>query len=247
MFVKSRRTLCEVESATLEMNTLSKSEVQDKEKVTPEQDQLPFNDKDSSEKDVVKISLSKLPVLNEERAFVLPTEAVEEVCKHDVATQLYQTLTNVLNVYAGLAKATLARIIVFNRRRAGEVSKKPLKGFNERDSILSMMMLLSARASSKRKLCSHFSRVEIRGKRGRKVAVLPLTHMAHALTLLVSKRSECECWKTNVIVCQTQLPESLQGAKTPSECMQVNAELRIQNFSDQLNCASRGYSLANPT
>ncbi|KAL1250797.1 hypothetical protein QQF64_018593 [Cirrhinus molitorella] len=85
-------TLCEVESATLEMNTLSKSEVQDKEKVTPEKDQLPFNDQDSSEKDVVKISPVKVPVLNEKQSFCAPTEAVEEVCKHKVVTSAISSM-----------------------------------------------------------------------------------------------------------------------------------------------------------
>ncbi|KAF0044101.1 hypothetical protein F2P81_003259 [Scophthalmus maximus] len=36
--------------------------------------------------------------------------------------------------YAQLAKVTLAQIIVFNRRRAGEVSKMRLKSFHERDN-----------------------------------------------------------------------------------------------------------------
>ncbi|KAK2905452.1 hypothetical protein Q8A67_007251 [Cirrhinus molitorella] len=112
-------TLCEVESATLEMNTLSKSEVQDKEKVlvvvmfvsvsdpsvlmhssicaaseglekvTPEKDQLPFNDQDSSEKDISPV---KVPVLNEKQSFCAPTEAVEEVCKHKVVTSAISSM-----------------------------------------------------------------------------------------------------------------------------------------------------------
>ncbi|RXN17384.1 hypothetical protein ROHU_026953 [Labeo rohita] len=44
-------TLKEVEPPTLEINTLSQSEVQDVEKVTPERDQLSLEGQDSVEKD----------------------------------------------------------------------------------------------------------------------------------------------------------------------------------------------------
>lgn len=102
--------------------------------------------------------------------------------------------------YAELAKATLARIIVFNRRRAGEVSKMPLKGFNERDSTNLHDDVAMGLSKFEQKLCSHFSRVEIRGKRGRKVAVLLSPEMVEALTLLVSKRSECGVLDSNVFL-----------------------------------------------
>ncbi|KTF74808.1 hypothetical protein cypCar_00044529 [Cyprinus carpio] len=90
--------------------------------------------------------------------------------------------------YAELGKATLARIIVFNRRRAGEVSKMLLKGFNERDGTSLHEDVAMGLSKFEQKLCSHFSRVEIRGKRGRKVAVLLSPDMVDALTLLVSSR-----------------------------------------------------------
>ncbi|XP_073668156.1 uncharacterized protein [Paramisgurnus dabryanus] len=99
--------------------------------------------------------------------------------------------------YAALAKATLARMIVFNRRRAGEVSKMQLKSFQERDSTSLHDDVALGLSRFEQKLCSHFSRVEIRGKRGRKVAVLLSPDMVDALTLLVRRRSECEVQDTN--------------------------------------------------
>ncbi|MEQ2213847.1 hypothetical protein XENOCAPTIV_022090, partial [Xenoophorus captivus] len=41
------------------------------------------------------------------------------------------------------------------------------------------------------KLCSYFERVELKGKIGKKVAVLLTPEMTSALNLLVEKRSEC--------------------------------------------------------
>ncbi|XP_028275106.1 serine/threonine-protein kinase PAK 1 isoform X25 [Parambassis ranga] len=94
-------------------------------------------------------------------------------------------------VYGELCKATLAKIILFNRRRGGEVAKMRLKGFLERDTTALHKDVASGLTKFEQKLCNHFSRVEIRGKRGRKVAVLLSPDMVDALTHLISKRTEC--------------------------------------------------------
>ncbi|KAL7846086.1 hypothetical protein AOLI_G00242780 [Acnodon oligacanthus] len=64
--------------------------------------------------------------------------------------------------YAKLAKTTLARIIVFNGRRAGEVSKMQLKSFQERDKTLLHEDVAVGLSPFEQKLCSHFCRVEIK-------------------------------------------------------------------------------------
>ncbi|CAM4573854.1 unnamed protein product [Leuciscus chuanchicus] len=79
--------------------------------------------------------------------------------------------------YTDLAKATLVQTIVFNRRRAGEVSKMHLKNFIERDKSPLHVDVSLGLTQFEKKLCEHFTRVEIRGKRGRKVAVLQTPHM----------------------------------------------------------------------
>ncbi|XP_028271116.1 uncharacterized protein LOC114444039 isoform X1 [Parambassis ranga] len=94
-------------------------------------------------------------------------------------------------VYGELCKAALAKIILFNRRRGGEVAKMRLKGFLERDTTALHKDVASGLTKFEQKLCNHFSCVEIRGKRGRKVAVLLSPDMVDALTHLISKRTEC--------------------------------------------------------
>ncbi len=102
--------------------------------------------------------------------------------------------------YADLAKATLAQAIVFNRRRAGEVSKMRLKNFTERDTSPLHDDVSLGLTKFEKKLCEHFSRVEIRGKRGRKVAVLLTPGMVESLNLLVNNRMECGVHDTNIFL-----------------------------------------------
>lgn len=63
-----------------------------------------------------------------------------------------------------LVKATLAGIIVFNPQRADEVSKMLLKRFQERDSTSLHDDVSLGFSRFEQTLCSHFCRVEIRGK-----------------------------------------------------------------------------------
>ncbi len=91
--------------------------------------------------------------------------------------------------YSSVARTTLTKIVLFNRRRVGEVSKMKLKNFLERDcSFTQKEMNLS---EYEQKLCMYFERVELKGKRGRKVAVLLSPEMTKSLNLMIMKREEC--------------------------------------------------------
>ncbi|XP_024119917.1 uncharacterized protein LOC112141094 isoform X9 [Oryzias melastigma] len=93
--------------------------------------------------------------------------------------------------YSELCKVTMAKVILFNRRRGGEVSKMTLCGFQERDSSALHKDIAFGLTKFERHLCQHFSRVELRGKRGRKVAVLLSPDMVNAITRLTEKRADC--------------------------------------------------------
>lgn len=117
-----------------------------------------------------------------------------------------------IQTYAQLAKVTLAQIIVFNRRRAGEVSKMRLKTFCERNITNLREDVAMGLSKTEQRLCNYFTRIEIVGRRGRKVAGLFTPSMIEALSLLVSKRAECEICATNVFfVCKTKINKLLQG------------------------------------
>ncbi|XP_056088670.1 uncharacterized protein LOC130087901 [Rhinichthys klamathensis goyatoka] len=94
--------------------------------------------------------------------------------------------------YAELAKVTLAQVIIFNRRRAGEVSKMTLECFRKRDQTELHDDIAVSLSPFEQKMAKHFSRVEIMGKKGRKVAILLNPELVRAIKLLVDKRDACE-------------------------------------------------------
>lgn len=94
--------------------------------------------------------------------------------------------------YAELCKVTLAQVIIFNRRRAGEVSKMTLECFRKRDQTELHDDIAVGLSPFEKKMSKHFSRVEIMGKKGRKVAILLNPDLVKAIQLLVDKRDACE-------------------------------------------------------
>ncbi|XP_013885514.1 uncharacterized protein LOC106533655 [Austrofundulus limnaeus] len=93
--------------------------------------------------------------------------------------------------WAELAKITLCEVIIFNRRREGEVSKMSLNAFTLRDTSVTHPDVELALSELEKKLCKHFQRIEIRGKRGRKVPVLLTPDMVSSMELLVQNRRTC--------------------------------------------------------
>lgn len=108
-----------------------------------------------------------------------------------------------------------------------------------------------------KKLCQHFRRVEIRGKRGRKVPVLLTPAMQQALDLLVGKRQECEvplentflfarpcaltcyrgsdCLRHFAKACGAKSPESLTSTKLRKQTGTLSQVLNLSNTElDQL-------------
>ncbi|XP_047658877.1 uncharacterized protein LOC113659136 [Tachysurus fulvidraco] len=102
--------------------------------------------------------------------------------------------------WAEVAKVTLCQVILFNRRREGEVSKLSLTAFTLRDTSLTHPDVELALTDLEKKLCKHFQRIEIKGKRGRKVPVLLTPNMVTSMELLVKTRSNCDVPDENVFM-----------------------------------------------
>lgn len=101
------------------------------------------------------------------------TDDVTKFNKHldktaESATAALKKDTTVQN-YSSLAKAALTKIVLFNRRRVGEVSKIKLRNFLERNKETNTLDELGL-SESEKKLCNYFEHVELKGKRHRKVA-----------------------------------------------------------------------------
>lgn len=99
--------------------------------------------------------------------------------------------------YAALAKVTLCQVILFNRRREGEVSRMTLRNFEDRDMSKLNDDISTGLTEVEKRLCEQFTRVELKGKKGRKVAVILTPDMTANLSLLIRKREECEVIESN--------------------------------------------------
>ncbi|XP_029365904.1 uncharacterized protein LOC115048523 isoform X2 [Echeneis naucrates] len=140
-----------------------------------------------------------------------------------------------VETYAVLAKVILARTIIFNRRKPGEVSAIKLKSFMQRkmSNVLDGMDI--SVSDLERAMCRLFARVDIRGSCGRLVPVILKPSFVSAMELLVEVRETCgipsknpflfarpsaltpykgsECVQHYVRECGAQSPEALTSRK----------------------------------
>lgn len=117
-------------------------------------------------------------------------------------------------------QVTLAQIVVFNRRRAGEVSKMHFKHFLQRAKTKLHEDVAIGLSKVEQKLCKYFCRVELMGKRGRKVAVLLTPSMVDALLLQTNKRSQCSVSDKNIFLFAR--PNSLSHYRG-QDCLRIHA------------------------
>ena len=129
------------------------------------------------------------------------TEDVQKMHAHlnQVQEECFNSLTKSPSTddWMQLAKVCLTQIILFNRRREGEVSCMPLSALSSRDASDPHEDLDWALSEVEKKLCRHFARIVIRGKRGRPVPMLLTPKMLSALELLVKHREACGVLKDN--------------------------------------------------
>lgn len=73
----------------------------------------------------------------------------------------------------------------------------PLSAFTLRDTSSTHPDVEVSLSELEKQLCKHFHRVEIRGKRGRKVPILLTPDMLESMELLVKTRSDCDVLDDN--------------------------------------------------
>ncbi|XP_061767061.1 uncharacterized protein si:ch211-195b21.5 isoform X2 [Nerophis ophidion] len=128
----------------------------------------------------------------------------EDVQKmHQFLSQMHDECSSALSensstkAWSDLTKVCLTQIILFNRRRQGEVAAMPLLAFLSRDTTDTHEDVDWALSEVEKKLYRHFSRIVIRGKQGRPVPILLTPKMVCALELLVKYRESCGVLKDN--------------------------------------------------
>lgn len=96
-----------------------------------------------------------------------------------------------------LAEVTLSKLILFNRRRSGEVQRIQEVDFTKRRHCSSNSDVMDSLSQWEQTLCNKMERVEIKGKRGRKVPILLTKEMVEAMELLHSTRQGSGVSKEN--------------------------------------------------
>ncbi|XP_070568060.1 uncharacterized protein [Ptychodera flava] len=96
-----------------------------------------------------------------------------------------------------LCETTLTQVIIFNRRRSGEVGKLTLETYNKKGINLESDEIMASLSPLERRLYTHFTRIETEGKRQNKVAILLPPNLKEAIDVLNSKRSDVGISKSN--------------------------------------------------
>ncbi|CAM4558620.1 unnamed protein product [Leuciscus chuanchicus] len=166
---------------------------------------------------------SRLPLVKDVQKLQLYLGQQVELAKEKLA------VNPTAGTYAALAKVTLCQVILFNGRREGEVAQMTEKDFEGRD-----MSQLNDDIST--------GLTEVKGKKGRKVAVI----LTANLSLLTSKRKECEVTESNnylfAIPCcdghyRGQFGQFADacGAEDPQNLRSTNLRKQIATISQVMN------------
>ncbi|XP_068679266.1 uncharacterized protein [Montipora foliosa] len=108
-----------------------------------------------------------------------------------VALSKVLTETKKVESWNKLAKATLAKIIIFNKRRSGETATLEIEQFQRRpDWSKCSSSLKESLTPLERRLCERLDLIEISGKRSRKVPILLTPETKTAVGLLIEKRPD---------------------------------------------------------
>nr|XP_029137256.1 uncharacterized protein LOC114921443 isoform X1 [Labrus bergylta] len=166
--------------------------------------------------------------------------------------------------WSNLAKVTLAQIILFNRRREGEVSNMYLETYVARDSSPLNEDVAEALSELEKMLCHHFERVEIRGKRGRKVPIILTPAMVKSLELLVTSRDLCgvvdnpylfarpgfetrlrgsDCIRELARSCGAQKPEAFSSTKLRKQVATLSRVLNLNDTEQDLLADFLGHDI----
>ena len=93
-----------------------------------------------------------------------------------------------IKAWIGLQKTTLCQLIIFNRRREGEVSRMELKDYNSKKDADENSEIESSLNTIEQNLCKILTRVEIQGKNSNNVPVLLTPHVKESIDTLLKYR-----------------------------------------------------------
>ncbi len=171
----------------------------------------------------VKVSSSAANTLNlrkSEKVVNLPSTNDLKAVSTYLVTEIEKCLTRpsptTYSEYSRLQKLTLARLVIFNKRRPREVSKVKLKVFSSKPDRAEVTELMDQMSTIEKQLVETYDLVKIIGKRGRQVPLIIPPECKKSVQLLLQHR-------------HPDIPQSNKYAfarKTPSTYMQAGAVLK---------------------
>ena len=157
-------------------------------------------------------------------------------------------MNKIPSLHRELAEVTLADLITFNRRRQGEVAKLTIEDYNKETKLDMKSDVQAGLSAMERKLCSLFSRLEIRGKHDRVVPILLTERIQSALDMLNQNLSDAGICQSNNFVfaiassdsfltgCDVMRKITIQcGATQPTTLTSTNLHKRVVTVSQILN------------
>lgn len=112
-----------------------------------------------------------------------------------LASEAFQKLKNkedVINNYKILTECTLCLVLVFNRKRIGEVQFLDIKSYETEELSINQEEFLKCLTEFEKKMSSCFKRVVVFGKGSKPVAILLTKRMQSYIDLLLKIRKETE-------------------------------------------------------
>ncbi|XP_049340191.1 uncharacterized protein LOC111192507 isoform X2 [Astyanax mexicanus] len=115
-----------------------------------------------------------------------------------------------------LSQSLLTQIILFNRRREGEASKLLMATYQTRNRTPAHPEVYESLSKLEKSLVNNFTRLEIRGKRERKVPLLLTHEMEASIDLLIRNRAAVEiCSENPFVFARTSGTSHIRG----SDCL----------------------------
>ena len=163
--------------------------------------------------EVSSCALNTLRMAKANKSQILPlTEDIMKLQHYleEESNRLTRLLSNDVSPknWLSLAKVTLARTILFNRKRGGEAERFLVSSYLGRNTnVLTCKDVADSLTDLERILCQRMTRVEVRGKRGRIVPIILTPELTNSIDLLLAKRSDVKISPNNPFLFARTSPE----------------------------------------
>ncbi|KAM9488366.1 uncharacterized protein Hap1MRO34_005317 isoform 1-T1 [Clarias gariepinus] len=187
-----------------------------------------------------------IPLTKDVKALMDHLRQVEDEAKEELTKWLS------LSAYKTLNETVLAQVIIFNKRREGEASRLSLEAYKKAGTNPINKDIYESLSPLEKQLSKLLTRIEVRGKRGRKVPVFLTERMKESIELLNKCRAEagvpaenpylfarpgvmtnirgCDCLRKYATESKAENPELLRSTKLRK---QVATLCQLLDLSEQ--------------